>query len=59
VTRLFKIKLDHLIKELKKGDVFGKVKSGNYLCNIIFCSIICLCFLLHSNVVRNLSRYYP
>ena len=28
VTRLFKIKLDHLIKDIKKGHMFGKVKSG-------------------------------
>jgi len=28
VTRLFKIKLNDLLKEIKKGDVFGKVKSG-------------------------------
>lgn len=28
VSRLFKIKLDHLIKEIKKGKIFGKVKAG-------------------------------
>jgi len=28
VTRLFQIKLNELLKEIKKGDVFGKVKSG-------------------------------
>jgi len=33
VCRLFKIKLDHLIKEIKKGEIFGKVKAGIYLFN--------------------------
>jgi hypothetical protein len=28
VSRLFKIKLNHLIKEIKKGKIFGKVKAG-------------------------------
>lgn len=47
VSRLFKIKLDHLIKEIKKGDVFGKVKSGKdcYIPNHFFASstnLICL-----------------
>jgi hypothetical protein len=28
VSRLFKIKLDQLIKDIKKGNIFGKVKSG-------------------------------
>ena len=28
VTRIFKIKLNQLIKDIKKGDVFGRVKSG-------------------------------
>jgi hypothetical protein len=28
VIRLFKIKLNDLLKEIKKSDVFGKVKSG-------------------------------
>jgi len=36
VSRLFKIKLDLLIKEIKKGNVFGKVKSGNCLSNITY-----------------------
>ncbi|GAU47161.1 hypothetical protein TSUD_287440 [Trifolium subterraneum] len=27
VSRIFKIKLDHLIKELKKGEIFGQVKA--------------------------------
>lgn len=30
VSRIFKIKLDHLIKEIKKGKIFGKVKAGNF-----------------------------
>lgn len=29
VSRLFKIKLNHLIKEIKKGKKFGKVRAGN------------------------------
>jgi len=29
VSRLFKIKLNHLIKEIKKGKIFGKVRAGN------------------------------
>lgn len=28
MCRLFKIKLDQLIRDIKKGDIFGKVKSG-------------------------------
>jgi len=28
VSRLFKIKLNHLIKEIKKGKIFGKVRAG-------------------------------
>jgi hypothetical protein len=31
VSRIFKIKLNQLIKDIKKGSIFGKVKSGNYL----------------------------
>jgi len=31
VSRLFKIKLDHLIKDIKKGDIFGKVKAGTHV----------------------------
>jgi len=44
VSRIFKIKLDHLIKEIKKGRIFGKVKAGkthstrNYL--LLFYSFI-------------------
>ncbi|CAJ2631977.1 unnamed protein product [Trifolium pratense] len=30
VCRLFKIKLDHLIKEIKEGEIFGKVKAVIY-----------------------------
>jgi len=30
--RFFKIKLDHLIKEIKKRDVFGKIKTGKVMC---------------------------
>ncbi|XP_058784626.1 uncharacterized protein LOC131659455 [Vicia villosa] len=30
VSRLFKIKLNHLIKDIKKGDIFGKVKAVIY-----------------------------
>jgi len=29
VSRLFKIKLNHLIKEIKKGKIVGKVRAGN------------------------------
>lgn len=28
VCRIFKIKLDHMIKDIRKGNVFGKVKSS-------------------------------
>lgn len=28
VSRLFKIKLEHLVKDIKKGDIFGKVKAN-------------------------------
>lgn len=28
VCRLFKIKLDELIKDIKRGEIFGYVKSG-------------------------------
>lgn len=59
VTRLFKIKLNHLIKELKKGDVFGKVKSGNYLCTIICSSVVYLGFFAALAVMCDLSREYP
>lgn len=41
VSRIFKIKLDHLIKEIKKGKIFGKVKAGNFFFfNVVlrFCS---------------------
>jgi len=27
-TRIFKLKLDHLIKEIKKGEIFGEVRAG-------------------------------
>jgi hypothetical protein len=30
VSRMFKIKLDHLIKEIKKGKIFGKVRGSKY-----------------------------
>ncbi|CAK8572445.1 unnamed protein product [Lathyrus sativus] len=30
VSRLFKNKLDHLVKDIKKGDIFGKVKAVIY-----------------------------
>jgi hypothetical protein len=30
VSRLFKIKLDQLIKDIKKGTLFGKVKAGMF-----------------------------
>lgn len=30
VCRIFKIKLDHMIKDIKKGNMSGKVKSGIY-----------------------------
>lgn len=30
VCRIFKIKLDHMIKDIRKGNMFGKVKSGIY-----------------------------
>jgi hypothetical protein len=30
VSRLFKIKLNCLMKEIKKGKIFGKVRAGNY-----------------------------
>jgi len=29
--RIFKLKLDHLIKEIKKGEIFGEVRSSKYL----------------------------
>jgi len=29
VSRIFKIKLNHLIKEIRQGEVCGKVKAGN------------------------------
>lgn len=29
VSRVFKIKLDNLIKDLRKGDIFGNVRAGN------------------------------
>ncbi|MDV3166734.1 MAG: hypothetical protein Q8807_03780, partial ['Waltheria sp.' little leaf phytoplasma] len=28
LARVFKIKLDHLIKQLKKGKIFGKLQAG-------------------------------
>jgi hypothetical protein len=28
VSRLFKIKLDELIRDIKKGNIFGKVRAG-------------------------------
>lgn len=28
VSRLFKVKLNQLIKDIKQGDIFGKVKAG-------------------------------
>jgi hypothetical protein len=31
VSRLFKIKLDQLIRDIKKGHIFGKVKAGIFL----------------------------
>lgn len=31
VSRMFKIKLDHLIREIKKGNIFGKTRAGNNL----------------------------
>jgi hypothetical protein len=34
VSRLFKIKLDQLIKDIKKGTLFGRVKAGK---PIIYC----------------------
>lgn len=37
VSRLFKIKLDQMIKDIKKGDIFGKVRAGKY-------HFICLTF---------------
>jgi hypothetical protein len=30
VTHLFKIKLNDLLNDIKRGDVFGKVKSGKH-----------------------------
>ena len=32
VSRIFKIKLDHLIKDIKKGNIFGKIKAGILHC---------------------------
>lgn len=29
VSRLFKIKLDQMMRDIKKGDIFGKVKAGD------------------------------
>jgi len=31
VSRVFKIKLTQLIKDIKKGSIFGKVKSGKHV----------------------------
>lgn len=28
--RIFKIKLDHLLMEIKKGQIFGEVRAGTY-----------------------------
>jgi hypothetical protein len=36
VSRLFKIKLDHMIKHIKKGKIFGKVKAGNVSSSLLF-----------------------
>jgi len=36
VCRVFKIKLDHMIKDIKKGNLFGKVKAGMYKLTVIF-----------------------
>jgi len=36
VSRLFKIKLNHLIKLIKKGKSFGKVKAGTYVIYVLF-----------------------
>jgi len=39
--RIFKLKLDHLIKEIKKGEIFGAVKASKYLFLVnIYCIII-------------------
>jgi len=42
VTQLFKIKLEHLIKEIKKGYIFGKVKSGTQWSDHIFSFTVCV-----------------
>lgn len=36
VCRVFKLKLDHLIKEIKQGNVFGMVKSGMKLNSFVY-----------------------
>lgn len=35
VSRLFKLKLDHLISEIKKGEIFGKTRAGNLNINTL------------------------
>lgn len=48
VSRIFKIKLNHLIKEIRNGKVFGKVKAGNVanqLC--MFTKHISFAFILY------------
>jgi len=40
VSRLFKIKLNQLIKDIKKGSIFGKVRSGTYIYFAIYKNIL-------------------
>jgi hypothetical protein len=47
VSRLFKIKLDQLIRDIKNGGIFGRVKAGMYfLKTIIVFSFISLIYML-------------
>jgi len=51
VSRLFKIKLNDLLKEIKRGDVFGKVKSGKH-----YSYLIKLCQTVY--VIKNYCKLY-
>jgi hypothetical protein len=50
VSRLFKIKLNHLIKDIKKGEIFGKVKAGMY--KILILHLIYIAPLSYIHVIN-------
>ena len=56
LSRVFKMKLDQLMNELKTENVFGKARGGNYLnlCHIMFN----LQFLFYSIVCESLLMFF-